>query len=379
MVELRAYPGTGIRKKRRREGVNIMTKTMNIAALDIGYHNLKGSKTTAKSIAELRNKIVNPNESDAELELFLLPAGACPSRTLPHSLNEDVGGEEITLNGEKWRGGIDFGLTPNINKDYSEGYKHTSEWKALLLTGLKRLNTSVIDCLVMGLPCSEYYETDDAIDDIVKLAKGTHKIDDNTEVEVKKVIVVPQPLGSFHGYYLSVDDEKTRGLLQKAITVVCDFGYGTFDWVVIKKGAHVLHQSAGSSGDSVRAVCRETERLLLEENSKYNIAVNEVEGCIRSDDWEVFVNGDIINIKPFFVKAADNVGKSGFKRLRTSLTASNVEPQLCILTAGGADIFKEIALAESGANKLLTSVYGIYLNVFGYLYEALKESEQEDK
>jgi len=353
-----------------------MSNSMNIGSLDIGFHNLKGGKTTAVSVDQLRERLVAPNDSDIELELFLLPAGACPVRELPHSLGNQIGGETVLINGEEWQGGIDFGLTPNINKDYSDAYKHTNEWKALLYTGLKRLGMERLDCLVLGLPCEEFYKSPTAVKEVIELSAGKHKIDENLTVDVKKVIVIPQPLGSFHGYYLAEPDENIRKILKKAITVVCDPGYGTFDWVVINKGEHVLQQSAGSTRQSVRAVCLETERLILAEYPNLKLAPNDIENCIISNDWEVVVNSELVNVKPFFDKASDNIGKSAFKYLRTALSSSSIDPQLCILTAGGAEIFKSIALKESGADRLLVSDYSIYLNVFGYLYEALKRKEQ---
>lgn len=355
-----------------------MSKTLNIVSLDIGFHNLKGGKTTATSVEQLREKLVAPEASEIDLELFLLPAGACPVRNLPHSIGAKIDGETVEINGEPWQGGIDFGLTPNINKDYSDAYKHTTEWKALLLTGLKRMGMPQIDCLVLGLPCDEFYQSKKAVQDVIQLGKGTHKIDKNLEVEVKHVIVLPQPLGSFHGYYLAEPDESIRKILKKAVTVVVDPGYGTFDYVVINKGEHVLQQSAGSTRQSVRAVCLETARILKEKHPELTLAPNDVERCIVSKDWEILVGSGLVNIEETFKQAADNVGKSAFKHLRTALSSSSINPQICILTAGGADIFKNIALEESGADRMLTSEYSIYLNVFGYLYEALKQKAENN-
>lgn len=355
-----------------------ISKNLNIASLDIGFHNLKRAKTTATNVDQLRERLVAPEASDIELELFLYPASACPTRDLPHSIGAEIGGETVEINGEPWQGGVGFGLTPSINKDYSDAYKHTTEWKALLLTGLKRLGMKQVDCLVLGLPCDEFYNSATAVNDVVRLSKGIHKIDENLEVEVKHVIVLPQPLGSFHGYYLSEPDENIRKILKKAVTVVADPGYGTFDFVVINKGEHVLQQSAGSTRKSIRAVCLETARILKEKNPDLTLAPNDVEQCIVSKDWEIVVNSNLVNIEETFKQAADNVGKAAFKHLRTTLASSAINPQICILTAGGADVFKNIALKESGADKMLTSPYSIYLNVFGYLYEALKRKQANE-
>lgn len=355
-----------------------MTNSTNIASLDIGFFNLKGGKTTATTVEQLRSRVVNSEESDVDLDLFLLPAGACPVRDLPHSFGKDIGGETVLVNGELWQGGVAYSLTPNIDKDYSDSYKHTPEWKALLYTGLKRLGYNSIDCLVMGLPCEEFYTKPQAVQDVIDLAKGKHKIDNDTYVEVNHVIVMPQPLGSFHGYYLAEEDERIRKILKKSITVVADPGYGTFDYVVINRGEHVLHHSAGSTRKSVRAVCLETERLLQKKHPNLTLAPHDIENCIVEKDWEILVDKELVNIQETFKTAANTIGKAAFKHLRTSLSTHNVKPQMCILTAGGAPIFEEIALQESGADELLTSEFSIYLNVFGYLYEAINQKIQSN-
>lgn len=349
---------------------------IKIGSLDIGFHNLKGGKTTANSVQELRNHLLDASGTAIEFELFLMPAGACPTRMLPHTLTDDVGGETVFMNGEAWQAGIDFGLTPTINKDYSDAYKHTNEWKALLLAGLKKIGWEELDCLVLGLPCQEYYKHPDAVNDVINLAKGEHIIDVDTVVTVKEVIVLPQPLGSFHGYYMAEPDESQRKILKKALTLVVDPGYGTLDWVVIKKGDHVMQHSAGSTRLSVRAVCTETERLLQAEDKKLKTAPHEIENCIKTGDWEIYCNKKLINIETYFREAARKIGRDAFKKLRSSLSTYDIEPQICILTAGGASIFKDIALEESGADQLLISEYSIYLNVFGYLYEALNQKAQ---
>ena len=353
-----------------------MANAYNIASLDIGFFNLKGAKTTATTVEGLRDRVISENPpEDVDLELFLLPAGACPVRDLPHSFGTKIGGQTVKVNGELWQGGIDYGLTPNIEKDYSDAYKHTPEWKALLFTGLKCIGYKTIDCLVLGLPCEEYYKHPEAVNDVVNLAKGVHEVDDELTVEVKHVIVMAQPLGSFHGYYLAEIDELKRKILKKSITVVADPGYGTFDYVVINKGEHVLHHSAGSTRKSIRAVCLETERLLKLKHPGLTLAPNDIENCIVSNDWEILVDKKLVNIRDSFKKAADTVGKAAFKHMRTALSTNNIKPQMCILTAGGAPIFESIALEESGADELLTSSYSIYLNVFGYLYEAINSKE----
>lgn len=103
-----------------------------------------------------------------------------------------------------------------------------------MLIGLKRLGMMKIDCLVLGLPCDDFYNSPTAAKDIFMLSNGTHNVDGNLEVGVRHATVLPQPLGLFHGYYISKPDKNISKILKKAVIIFTDIVYGIVVFVVIE-------------------------------------------------------------------------------------------------------------------------------------------------
>lgn len=349
----------------------------NVLGLDIGYSNLKLAFTTASSAGELRALLKGTDEErgriDAELRVDAIPSGACRVEDLPGGFTvSDSQAIEVIVGEEKWMAGLDFTLTPSIHRDMSAQYKRSSEWNALLYAGLKWADVDTIDTLVLGLPCNEFYRPGSEEAEYLKhKALGEHEVVPGKKVTVKEVIVIAQPLGSFNGYMISEANDNQKEILENATTLVVDPGYGTLDWVVIRGGRHVIHQSAGSTQLSVRAICQEVCDSLHAKYSGVSFEPTVIESYVRNGKTKVFVNGDMRDFGPELKAATTKVGKEAFKALRSSLNKQALDAQVVILTGGGASLFQDMAKSELNADAVYTSEVSLVLNAFGYLREAL--------
>lgn len=351
----------------------------NHVGLDIGYSNLKLAMTNASSVEELK-RFIHASEDDranmsCEFNVFSVPAGACRKIDLPETFMgaDDIGGQTVLVGDEDWQAGIDFDLSPHIQRDLSPRYKYSPEWRALFHAGLLTTEWDVIDNLVMGLPCKEFYDSPEEVKALEKIAKGDHKVSKDRTVTVKNVIVIPQPIGSFYGYMITDAEGRDSKYLQKAVTLVIDPGYYSFDWVVVKGGKNIIRHSAGSTHFSVREICRQVEEILHNEKKGSRLAEGDIEQCIRNNDLNVFINGEEVYFGNQLATATKDVSRNAFYKVRESMNANNIEPQFVVLTGGGADLFKDNAKEETRADKVLTTQDAVVLNSFGYLYAALQQ------
>jgi plasmid segregation protein ParM len=192
---------------------------------------------------------------DGEAHSILMPSGAGRASLMPRKLNNEPdlkGGESVLVpNGqgsaEEWVAGVDQIHIQHSVRQTHENYTATSEFYALYLAALARFGVDQIDLLITGLPVSQYYGVGakERIAALEQRMSGRKHISSQVTVDVKKVKVVPQPLGTFMGV---VEEPKYRPLATRndLQTLVIDVGYYSADYVVIS-GKSVRDTNSGSS------------------------------------------------------------------------------------------------------------------------------------
>lgn len=106
-------------------------------------------------------------------------------------------------------------------------YTQSNDYSVLMKGALIQANVDAVEMLVIGSPV-EYFEE-------LKLSlknqwQGVIHLDDERQVNIKEVVVLPQPVGGFYYYAKSLND------WQKVInqrSLIIDIGFYTVDWVVL--------------------------------------------------------------------------------------------------------------------------------------------------
>lgn len=216
-----------------------MSEAAMVAAVDVGYGSVKAECGLMKG----------------ETKSIVMPSGAGRADDMPESpaaWSTLKGGEVVLLSED---GG------PLPSRSWASTRPISSKWLVSRTRTTRRRRstghciwppspasgTPKINLLVTGLPVSQYYGPDgpQRIKALEQAMKGRKNINSMTTVEVDKVVVIPQPLGTFMGV---AADPKYAGLAQSdhLQTLVIDAGFYSVDYVVVS-GRSIKDKSSGSS------------------------------------------------------------------------------------------------------------------------------------
>ncbi len=350
-----------------------------IAAIDVGYSNLKqawlyvpdnvsGSSPLFKALKDLRSD----NEevrAESKLNTRIFPAGASPISELADSRSDNLMGHTVKLGDTQWRAPIDFADTQTVRRDFSGEYVKSDVWLALLKGALAEIDSPTIDTLVLGLPSSEFYKRPELKAYVEERATGPHELADKT-VEVKKVVVIPQPLGTFYGQMLSCTNKEELEQLTESLVLVCDPGYYSFDFVLIQGGNRIYQDSSISTPNSVKAVC-DNLRGVLKQKHQVNLQDGRIEQALRSDKTYVYAGGKKIEFSKELEEVAAEVASATLSEIRSSLHSKGYEPDIAIISGGGAKLFHKYIKDGTGVNRVDQADNPVMRNVIGYLHAAL--------
>ncbi|MGH8437268.1 MAG: PRTRC system protein D [Pseudomonas sp.] len=191
-----------------------------IAAIDLGYGYTKYAVRTAGATVEDSFPSFAPTASGSQ---------ALGS----HGALSKLRVVQVAVNGKKYLVGTDSVMASDgrLERHRDPAYCTTDAYHALTLAALSYMRQPVIDVLVLGLPLStlgtyrEYLE---------KKYTGRHEIPASdtlgieagpTTVDIRRVMVVPQPAGAL----LSLAGEHED--IKSAANLVVDLGYYTMDFL----------------------------------------------------------------------------------------------------------------------------------------------------
>lgn len=216
-----------------------MSEAAMVAAVDVGYGSVKAECGPMKG----------------ETKSIVMPSGAGRADDMPRKLNggPDLKGGELVLLSEdggpavEWVAGVHQTHIQQVARVTHENYPSTPEYRALYLAALARFGVPKINLLVTGLPVNQCFGPDGERRKkaLAQAMKGRKNINSMTTVEVERVIVIPQPIGTFMGV---VADPKYASLAQSdhLQTLVIDAGFYSVDYVVVS-GRSIKDKSSGSS------------------------------------------------------------------------------------------------------------------------------------
>lgn len=195
----------------------------HVGAIDVGHGHLKGRMRIAEgtSVHFCHPSFVGTNTMQGNRMTGLPDLQVVPVQVGDRSFLVGKDSDKVRAAGS------------DRNRD--PGYSATPEYHALMLGALWEFRQPVIDVLVVGLPLSTLPLHKDRLQ---RQLQGTHTVpsfDDpfsgkSQSVEVKRVVVLGQPMGAFI-HAMSTDNE-----LAYETVLSLDMGYNTLDMLVVNNG-----------------------------------------------------------------------------------------------------------------------------------------------
>ncbi len=321
-----------------------------ILGMDIGYSNLN---------------IAMGFKGD-EMETKILPVGAGPIELMPRTVAGSIGTAggfvQVLIDGKQWVAGVEPERLQGWDRELHSAYTDSMQYKALFFAALALTNQLVIDTLVTGLPVSQFADAT-ARSRLEELLQGSHKISEMVTVEVKRVIVVPQPAGAYMDMTAKMD-EGVQKLVALGKTVVIDPGFFSVDWVALEEG-EIRFDFSGTSLKAMSVVLEKTAYLI---RSKYgsDLSVEKIEKAIRAKKNEIALYGSVIDFTPFYETAAQEVSRDALTAMKNSMRSDGLDADVVLLAGGGADAYSAAAKEIFPKSKVIVSTDPVMANARGF-------------
>lgn len=222
-----------------------------------------------------------------------------------------------------------------------------------------------IDCLVLGLPVSNF-ERDKA--QLLEIAKTTHKVPvpkglqsiygEFIDVKVEGVVPMPQPIGSLRASIMKIKDDES--------CLILDPGFNTFDWIVSVKDYTPDYNSSGSiTGGGVSKILKTVSLKAAKELGCGVIGFAMVEEGLRTGKIHVRQKTyDFSQYKQAAEDEAESIVDSFMNSFSYSERLANI-----ILVGGGASYYLKAVQNKFKEHTVLLDSDSVMTNVRGfYMY-----------
>lgn len=325
--------------------------------LDIGYGNLK---------------VVASELGSDEITTLILPVGAAPKAKATKSMSGKVDagdGAVVIVDGEEWVAGVsplevqDFARPTHVN------YPKTKEYLALYFAALAKLGRNRIAAVVTGLPVNQFYEGTH-VGDLRSRLSGKHfvaPIPGGTlaEVEVGRVLVVPQPAGA---YTDMVTRDPSLASDPDRFTLVLDVGYFSTDWVLIQ-GGKVRDGSSGTSTDATSRIL-EDAAARMKQAKGIPVSPARVESAFRAGRAAMNLGDNTIDYRTFVNAAAAEVADRVMSHLGRSLRSQADLVDVVEITGGGGSLFERSVRKAFPSSRTVVGSDPVIANARGFMHMA---------
>lgn len=282
--------------------------------------------------------------------------------------------DEVTVqvDGEKW---AVFGPGKSQEREINSGYSKTPIYKALYLGALAKISkvTKEIDILVTGLPASQA-RNQAIVKPLIAMMQGVHKIDEDTEVVVRKVLVISQGSGVINDVLNSIDDPNR---LFRSNILVVDPGYYSVDYVVYEKG-NLNERASNSSVEAVRSLITTINELMRDE-IQTEPGLDTIEEAFRANEKSIYLYGKEYDLIPYVEKAKKIVYPRLLSQVRNDLSFMSTDRVDEVLLAGGGANLYEGAVREAYPNaRINISAEPVASNSRGFFFYGLGEVESQN-
>lgn len=252
-------------------GGNTVSNPKIVRAIDAGY----GLTKFIKSVT-----------ADGTMTCSHFPSMAVPSdpATMRSLSIRDRNTIDVVVNGAQYEVGVDVlqAQTGNdVGREIGESWSKSDMYRAVMLGALHYMDTPEIDVLVLGLPVSQYL-SEERVKQLAKDYTGEFKLPNGRTVNIKEVVVRPQPFGGYidMGNHLDIinssikqlkseqsnlainEIEDAGALVENHCVLIVDPGEHTLDWLLVDRG-QINTKASGAASDSGRhRIVRDVQRAL---------------------------------------------------------------------------------------------------------------------
>ena len=327
---------------------NRVENIIDVLACDVGYFSVKAAYRVRGSIEAFNfPSIVSRSTRDT-------------LRSTAEFFGRNDGRLEVSAGGTTYAVDTSRSALPSSTAVRTEvdNFPQTEAYTALVLACLKKIRSSRIRCLVLGLPIHTMHKHTDYLKSYFS---AVHQLGELGRCVVEKVVVLPQPLGTFA--FL-----RSQGLIsgeRHTSTCIVDVGWHTTDAIVIDPaGTPDLERSIGLSGGAARVV-REVARLTSEKTGSRMDNLDRVDHALRNGE-RLHVSGNYVDLDPHLctaLKDTQQIADAVLTAIRTS------EDLKVYVTGGGARFYLDALSGSMGfAVKLVDRSQ--MANVLGFLMAA---------
>jgi plasmid segregation protein ParM len=325
---------------------------MYIVAGDIGYGNLK----TAFGHSD------NQIERSTVRTSLVASTDMLPDHLLEKKSNRHI---PVFLDGEEYMVGLDPDSIVGLDRQLHNDYIETDEYRALFLASLAMQPLEHIDIYVTGLPVSHSLDKEKR-DTLKSRLTGKHVINNERTVNVKKVMVYPQPYGTYS--MLMEENKKFKNLLQYGSVMIIDIGRFSVDHIMLYRGKF-QQEVAGTTQYATESIFNRTMEL-IEKDHGVSLDLVSIEMAVLNNEEVVFANGKEIKIEPYFKKASSSMSAKALSAIKRDLVKhKNID--FILLTGGGAPFFlEETKKSFKNCNNIEVANKSVLANARGYWYAA---------
>lgn len=263
--------------------------------------------------------------------------------------------------------GTDYEVGPDsVDLDSSENtrtlndqYIFTDQYKAITLGLFYYINEPIIDLLVVGLPVSNLYNSEKLID----ILKGKHKIND-FDVNVKEVLVIPQPLGGLY-HCLSLDKEEFE-FIKEERNLIIDPGFLTFDFIMTN-GDKVIETKSDAHPGGVTKILKSIAESISNKTGKKYDNYSAIDRGLRKR--KIKVSGKIEDLAEH-IKNTLPVIESSVTYMQ-NIVGDGSDIDNIILIGGGSSVFERTIKKHYPDHEIIIIEDPQFANVKGF-YEAGK-------
>lgn len=337
---------------------------MKILGVDFGYGYMKyfDGKSLIKTIS-----LVAPSR---KLKFF---TGMSKEESLSN-LDVEIDGNRYFVGDLARRQGID----PFQVLDKDKVFHETT--KIMLYTFLAKLGGDDLR-VVTGLPVSYYDE--EKIIYLKNLLKGKHFVSFyegenkiNKDFNVKDVLVIPQPIGTFFDFILDKNGNPVKEIDLENFTMgVIDIGFGTTDFAVVRNLEYI-----DKSSRSISIGVKDLLELLREEVAlavKEELALYELEDFVIDEKKKISLRGKTLDIESMINKDKITIF-SKLKTISDYFWDKERAIDMYIVTGGGSHLFGELFKKVYGSKTHIELVKNpSFANVSGFYKYGMRRWKYE--
>lgn len=315
-----------------------------VRSIDVGYSNTK--YVTA--------------HTDKEIKCAMFPSLAYPSYTDPatRTMVERRRTVAIPIDGTFYEVGPEVHLAADAFRgtQLHDRYLQSPEYMALVRGAIYFMKVPVIDLLVVGLPVALF---DTGRGWLEKALTGTHEVGGGKQVEVRRVLALPQPVGALAHFAASYNRQKS---IVNEQSLIIDPGSRTFDWL-LARGMRLVAKTSSSvnrgMSDILKTIAQEISRDIGRPYSDFPA----IDLALRTGKPLMIYQKpyDITPILPTARSVASRAVSSMLEWINEEYSIQNI-----IMVGGGAFMFKDAVKAAFPNHKIQVVKDPLFANVKGF-------------